>query len=143
MISQFTSQTLFAFLTSYGFAIVFQIPKRHLLRGGAVGSLGWAIYWLLNHANGRPVLATFTAALSVGVISEILARWRREPAVMFVVPGIFPLVPGVLAYQAMLALANGENQQAVGLAVDTLFYGGAIAAGIAASVTLFRLRGRS
>lgn len=124
------SQCASAALAALGFGLIFQVPRRHISAGSAVGSAGWCVYlgfaWIL----GRPFWGTFAAALTVGVASQVLARVYREAALVFSVPAIIPLVPGTTAYWACLALLEGRLPDAVLLAADTLKYALGIAGGL-------------
>jgi uncharacterized membrane protein YjjB (DUF3815 family) len=43
-------------------------------------------------------------ATAVGFWGEFLARYYRIPRLVFTVPGVIPLVPGVFAYHTMVGI---------------------------------------
>lgn len=55
------------------------------------------------------------------------------PVTIFNIPGIVPLVPGALAYQAVRNLVLGDYVVAVSISVKVLLVAGAIASGLVIS----------
>jgi uncharacterized membrane protein YjjB (DUF3815 family) len=130
----------FAFLTSLTIAIAFRGPLRAVAGSGVTGLIGWAGYDVALRLGAPQMLAAFLGALLVGFAGEVLARHFREPAILFVVPGLFPLVPGLMVYGGMLNLARQEFSAAAFVLTRTMFYTGSLAAGLALPATLFRRR---
>lgn len=92
-------------IAAVGFAVLFHVP-RHALWGCAVaGALGHAIRTGLIQATGMPIeAATLCAATAVGFWGELLARHYHIPRLVFTVPGVIPMVPGVFAYRTMTGI---------------------------------------
>jgi uncharacterized membrane protein YjjB (DUF3815 family) len=88
---------------------------------------------------GSTVLSTLIGAIVVGIFSEIAARILKAPSTIFSVTGIFPIVPGVTAYEAVNYLTLNELQQAAQKAVETIASAGSIAFGILLATSIFRL----
>ena len=59
-----------------------------------------------------------------------MARKLKQPSIVFVIPGIIPLVPGLGMYKTMLYLLQGHYNMALSKGTDTLFVGGAISLGV-------------
>jgi len=130
---------LFAFITSAAIAISFRGPLRAAPAAGLAGMIGYAGYQVSTQWFGAPqMLGAFLGALLVGTTGEIMARRLREPTILFIVPGLFPLVPGLMAYNGMLLLAREELLEAGKMLTRTIFYAGALAAGLALPPALFR-----
>lgn len=88
-------QLVAAFVGTVGFAVLFGVPRKEYINTGIVGALGWLVYILLvRFCNATPVEATFIATLAVMVISRFLAVICCCPTSIFIITGIFPLVPG-------------------------------------------------
>lgn len=80
------------------FSVLFFVPRKFYLLNGVCGGLGWGVY-LLCYCNGRSsVEASFMASLAVIFASRYLAVVERCPATLFMIPGIFPLIPGISIY---------------------------------------------
>jgi uncharacterized membrane protein YjjB (DUF3815 family) len=131
----------FAFLTSAAIAVSFRGRLRAVPASGLGGLLGFAAYDVCVRLGGPAVLGAFVGALTVGLAGEYLARRLREPTLMFVVPALFPLVPGMFAYMGMLDLARNDLASAGHELTRTLFYAGSLAAGLSLPPALVRRRG--
>ena len=80
------------------FAVLFHVPAAFYLRCGVIGGCGWLCYRLLMAAGLTAIPAVFCATVLVVFLSRLSAVVRRCPVTLFLVPGIFPLVPGVGIY---------------------------------------------
>jgi uncharacterized membrane protein YjjB (DUF3815 family) len=129
---------LFAFLTSAAIAVSFRGNLRAAPASGLAGALGFAGYDVCYRLGGPQMLAAFVGAFLVGAAGELMARRLREPTLMFVVPALFPLVPGLMAYGGMLSLARQELSVAAHELTRTAFYAGALAAGLSIPPALWR-----
>ena len=89
-----------------GFGLLFQVAKKNLAVvwiGGAVAGL--VKYTILNMSDTSPLIASsFCSAMVVGLICLLFGIWRKEPAMIFAIPSVIPLIPGVYAYHTMLGL---------------------------------------
>jgi|SRR5699024_2725932 len=127
-------QLIVSFIASTGFAILFNVPRKSLWQCGSVGMLGWIIYVILARSfDINIVIATLIAAIFVGILSQIFAKWFRTPIIVFNIAGIIPLVPGGLAYETMSLLVVNEYDSAIAAAVTVLMLSGAIALGLVVS----------
>lgn len=119
-------------------AITFRIPFKELLWATAAGFLGWETMYCLSQFDFPTLSATTLGAFMVSITAEILARDRRAPATIYVVPGILPLVPGRAIYNTMLNSLNGENTLARDGGVQALFGAGGIAIGMLLGTAIAR-----
>ncbi len=120
----------FAFLATVGFGVFFNAPKISLLPSGITGGIGWLFYIFLFRFSENEVFATFFAASFVALCGEILARKLKNPATVFIIPGILPLAPGLGIYNTMLYMVQKEFELGLSKGVDTLSISAAIALGI-------------
>lgn len=95
---------LFSGVATAGFAVFFNAPLYLLLPAGITGGIGWIVYVYLFNFTTNAVFAGFIAAALVSACSETLARKLKQPAIVFVIPGILPLIPGIGLYNTMLSL---------------------------------------
>ena len=88
-------QTLAAFVGTTAFAVLFGVPRKQYVPAGIVGALGWLLYLVLfRHAGLTPAVATVISTVFIGVLSRVFAVVEKCPAAVFLLCGIFPLVPG-------------------------------------------------
>jgi uncharacterized membrane protein YjjB (DUF3815 family) len=129
---------LFAFITSAAIVLPFRGNLRAVPAAGLAGALGFAGYDVCYRLGGPQMLAAFIGAFLVGTAGEMMARRLRQPTLLFVVPALFPLVPGLMAYGGMLSLARGELSLAGQELSRTAFYAGSLAAGLAIPPAFWR-----
>ncbi|NMA66834.1 MAG: threonine/serine exporter [Clostridiaceae bacterium] len=140
MIEQFIKYFILSFLGSVAPSIAMNIEKRLLLWTGLGGSIGYCIALAFNpFASSLSISQIFVGTVTVAVYSELMAIYLKAPATVFCVPGIFPFLPGIAAYQTVQNLVEKKLQNAVGLAIDTVFKAFTIAFGILVVTALFRL----
>ena len=88
-------QTLAAFVGTTAFAVLFGVPRKQYVPAGIVGALGWLLYLVLfRHAGMTPAIATVLSTVFIGILSRVFAVMAKCPAAVFLLCGIFPLVPG-------------------------------------------------
>lgn len=122
-----------SFIASAGFGVLFNAPKKSLLKCGFVGMVGWFVYiWLVNWQYDA-VISSLIAAFTIAVISQIFAKMYKTPIIIFSVAGIIPLVPGGIAYDAMRNFVENDYNMAIQLAAKAFMISGAIAVGLVIS----------
>ncbi|MCT4605409.1 MAG: threonine/serine exporter family protein [Marinisporobacter sp.] len=132
-------QFLFSFLSTLGFAILFNVPKNSLLKASIAGGIGWIAYVYCNEKFHSLIVASFVGACIVAIISEIFARKFKETVTVFVIPGIIPLVPGAGMYYTMLAVIEKDFSKFASIGSETMFVAGGIAAAILIVSSLTRM----
>ncbi len=130
---------ILAFLGSFCAALVFNIKGYKLLYSGLSGVSGWLVYTWMLYLTDHSILAIFLGAAAVGIYSESAARLLKAPSTIFSIPGIFPIVPGIAAYETIQLMTANELFKAGGKLVETLAGAGAIAFGILLVTAVFRL----
>lgn len=128
-----------AFLGSLCAGLVFNVRGHKLFFSGLSGVAGWMVYITLLELTGHSILSIFMGAIAVGIYSESAARILKSPSTIFSIPGIFPIVPGIAAYETIQRMAANDITGAVGKLVETLAGAGAIAFGILLVTAAFRL----
>lgn len=132
-------EIILAFTGSLCAGIIFNIKRNNLVWSGASGLLGWLAYIWMNSVSDNVVLSTFAGAIAVGCFSELAARIFKAPSTVYSITGIFPIVPGIAAYESARYLTVGNIQSAALKAVETLGCAGSIAFGILLATSAFRL----
>lgn len=133
------SQVIWAFLGSMGFALLFQIERKHLLWASFGGMFCWAAYLLASQVITHTFYAVTAASMFAAVYSENVARIRKAPAILFNVPSVVPLIPGSLLYYAMNALVKGEWRMAFSYSSQTLQWMFGISVGNAIVLAIYKL----
>jgi uncharacterized membrane protein YjjB (DUF3815 family) len=87
-----------------GFAILFNVPLRTLKVIFIIGALGGLVKFLLLKFGVNITVASFGGSVTVGFISSYAAHYKHAPPMIFAIPAVIPMVPGVFTYRMMLGL---------------------------------------
>lgn len=102
-------QALAAFIGTAAFADLFGMKREHYAVAGLIGAIGWTVYLLLARYGGAtPAVGTLVSAVLVCVLSRFAAVPMRSPAQVFLLCGIFPLVPGAGIFWFTYFLTAGQ-----------------------------------
>ena len=120
-------QFLAAFIGTASFAILFSADRDHYLPAGVIGATGWMVYLVMLRLGGAtPALSALAATFLVCLLSRFAAVPYKSPAQVFIICGIFTLVPGaglfwftyyLLSEQFALAQSTGFTALKVALAI--------------------------
>ncbi|MBK5241614.1 threonine/serine exporter family protein [Clostridium sp.] len=122
--------SFYAFLSSLGFGVLFNIRGKNLIIAAIGGGLSWFTYLLAGKLQPSLVFSLFVASLVGSIYSEIMARLRKSPVTIFIICSIIPLVPGSGMYYTTLEAVKGNFDASLSKGVVTLFSAGAIAIAI-------------
>ena len=107
-------RTVLAFAGTIAFALLFGVPRKYFISCGFIGGAGWLLYEVLMAFAGTTATeATFFATVLVILLSRLRAVRERCPVTVFLISGIFPLVPGAGIYWTSYYLVTGQMGQAV------------------------------
>ncbi|QLK85396.1 threonine/serine exporter family protein [Staphylococcus sp. 17KM0847] len=120
-----------SFLTSFCFAFIYDAPRRLFLPAGLCGGFGYLIYHLTQVEFGIDgIYASLCGSFALGIISHLMARRYKSPVIIFMIPGIIPLVPGSIFLKATQKLLTLEFNEASDIFVRATLIAGAIAVGL-------------
>lgn len=139
---EITISVIASFGATVGSAIVFNTSKYDIVRAGIVASLGWFVYLLIKNTSPSLAVAYFAGAFVVALLSEVFAFVFKNPATVYLLPGLFPLVPGGGMFQTMEAAVSGNMENALSIGFSTLTAAGAIAIGIAVASSMAKILNR-
>ena len=130
----FTYEFLMRLVTSalgtLGFAILFRCRGKHLPYATACGLFTYAIYYTAAYFGAALFFAAFLCTAFTTAFSEVCARYRRAPALVFLVPGTIPIVPGSDLYYTMRFLLEENYARFYAHLQSALLVGLGIAGGI-------------
>lgn len=121
---------IYSFISTIGFSVLFNVPKKSLFYAGITGAIGWSLYVYTDNITFSASFSNFIASIMVAILGEVFARIDKKPVTVFVIPGIVPLVPGYGMYLTMINLINDNFNKAATTGIDTLFKAGSIVMGI-------------
>lgn len=123
-------QFIISFVAIYAFSYLMTVPKAELFFCGLTGSIGWIIYLITFEQGAGTAFSNVLATFSLTVVARIFSAIRRNPATVYLRPGIFPLVPGAGIYYTAYYLITKDASQTVTYGTQTLIVAGSIVIGI-------------
>ena len=124
------AQVLAALLGTFSFAYVFHTPYRLCWVSALVGGCGWISYLLFTHNGISATLSCLGASFLLTIVARFSSAVLREPLPIFLIPGIFPLVPGAGIYYTAYYLMLNDLDMATIKGIETFKVAGAIVLGI-------------
>lgn len=119
--------SLYSFIATFAFAIIFNIKGKNLIFAAIGGGLGWFFYLISLQSHMSITLSFFNGAVACAIYSEIMARVLKTPVTTFIVCAIIPLVPGGGMYYTMLETTKGDINKSLSTGLNTLTIAGVIA----------------
>lgn len=111
------------------FAVLFHAPAKSVAACAVCGGLGVFVSRLLLPACGLFV-SSAAAAFVVALANRLFAKILKMPTIVFLVPGLFPLVPGAGIYHAAYALLRRDLADFGAYALEVLTVAAALAVGV-------------
>ena len=132
-------ECIFAFIGCIGFAVLYNIHGGGILLCALGGMLTWLTYKITLHFGQSDILAYFLATCFCSVYSEVMARIRKCPAISYLLPSAFPLIPGAGVYYTMNYAVRGDMASFATTGTHTVAIAGIMAVGILLGTTAIRL----
>ena len=111
----------------------------HAFISGLLGVMSYFLYLVIKEYAGSEALGFFIGTVSVAVASEILAVLMKNPATVFLLSGLLPLVPGGGLFYMMRAAVQKEFAETLRTGYQTVMAAAAIALGVAVVSSVFRI----
>lgn len=129
-------QIIMSILATLAFVILFNAPKKEFVFCAFNGCLGWMSYQLFLGYGAGVVMASLWATLILTLAARVLSALRRTPVTIFLIPGIFTLVPGAGIYYASYYLIMNNLAQFTAKGIETFKIAGAMVLGIVFGLAL-------
>ena len=101
-------QFLVSLAATLSFAVLFSAEKKQLFFCGLTGALGWIVYLICLQYHTDNAIANLIATFALTLVARILSAVRRTPVTVFLLTGIFPLVPGAGIYYTSYYFIMGD-----------------------------------
>lgn len=101
-----------AAIGTLAFSVLYAVPRKHFPACALIGAAGWLTYRAALAVHVSVAFAVFFATLVIVLLSRIMAVRRHCPATVFMITGIFPLVPGAQIYWAAYYLVTNQFAEA-------------------------------
>ena len=117
-------QFVVAMVATISFGITFQVGRRHYWTCGFVGAC-------TTLGGMTAPMATLIATLPLAALSRFFAIRHKAPITVFLLTGIFPLVPGAGIYYTAYYFLRNDRALCTSKGIETLKVAVALALGIA------------
>lgn len=134
---RFLADVMCAFVGTVTFSTLFNVPKRYYLSCGLVGTFGFVVYEIVAMYASAPISA-FCGALFVVFASRMLTVRMKCPITMFLIPGIFPLIPGARVYYTVYYMVTEQLNLSVQAGMDAVKIAFGIVIGMVVVVSIPR-----
>jgi uncharacterized membrane protein YjjP (DUF1212 family) len=122
--------SVLALLATTGFAVLFDVPRRALPLCALIGGLAYAARLTLLQVGVPAEAAIFLGGAVVGGLSLLLAYRVHLPTSIFAIPGFIAMVPGSLAFNAIVSFAGDDYAGGLASLVRAIMLTTALAAGV-------------
>jgi uncharacterized membrane protein YjjB (DUF3815 family) len=95
-------KTIWFGFAAIGFGILFNVPTRTLLPIYLLAAVGGLTKVILVHFGAGVIIASLAGASLIGILSTVTAHNKHAPPLVFSIPAVIPMVPGIFAYKMML-----------------------------------------
>ncbi len=120
-------KSLWGGIAALGFAALFNVPVRSFFHIFMFGGIGVFIKFTLLHFNCNIALASLAGAVAIGFLSIPAAHYKHTPPLIFYIPAVIPMIPGILAYRMILGLitltGNPKSATYIATLSETINYG--------------------
>ena len=103
-VSNMIIQSIFAFFSSLGFGILFNIKGKKLFYAGIGGGLSWFISMYCESLGFNTTSSFFITSIIFSIYSEIMARILKTPVTTLIICALIPLVPGIQCMKLLMAI---------------------------------------
>lgn len=100
------TEILASAIGTFAFAVLFGVPRKYYPYCALVGGVSWIVY--LMFVDTGAVIASLAATIAVVFVSRLMAIRERCPVTIFLICGIFPLVPGSYVYWTAYYLVTDQ-----------------------------------
>ncbi len=132
-------QFFIVFFATLGFAIYFNSPKKTIFSTCVLSSLIWIFFKVFYLNFNDYSISAFFASFLLGLCGEFLARKLKTPATVFIIPSLFPMVPGANIYYTMYYFIFKDYEKSLSNAADTLTIALYLAIGIVFSLATSKM----
>ena len=130
-IGELAAQFFIAGAGTLSFAVLFGCPRKSLPFCGLVGAVGWFVYELAVLYGADAAAASLIAVIPLTLVSRLFAILLKTPVTVFLLTGIFPLVPGAGIYYTAYYFIQNNNALALSNGISTFKIAVVLATGIA------------
>ncbi len=97
-------KSAYAGVAAVGFGILFNVPRRTILYIFSLGFLDMLLRIACANQGINLIFASFFGSAVISVLSLFAAHDKKSPPLVFSIPAVIPMVPGLFTYRMMIGI---------------------------------------
>ena len=106
MILEFLGQVGLSCMITFGWCLMFTLPRRYIGLCLGMTALGFCVKSVFLYFGSHLAVATFFASMLSSFLGVYFSQKHGLPPKALIVPSVIFLVPGIVAYKAMVSMVQ-------------------------------------
>jgi uncharacterized membrane protein YjjP (DUF1212 family) len=129
-LAEFPARVAFGAASAAAFALACYAERTALMAAAFGGAAGTIAFLLAQGAGLGVVVASFVAAVPIGLVGRLMERRNLAPPMVVSIAGIVPLLPGLSLLHGIYAILNDQHALGFASVLGAFAIGTALAAGV-------------
>ena len=129
-LSEMVARVAFGAASAAAFALACYAERTAAMAAAFGGALGTFVFLVAQGAGLGAVVASFVAAVPIGLVGRLMERRNLAPPLVVSITGIVPLLPGLSLLHGIYAILNDQHAVGFGSVLGAFAIGTALAAGV-------------
>ncbi len=129
-LAELPARVAFGAASAAAFALACYAERSAAMAAAFGGAAGAIAFLLAQGAGFGAVVASFVAAVPIGLVGRLMERRNLAPPLVVSIAGIVPLLPGLSLLHGIYAILNDQHAIGFGSVLAALAIGTALAAGV-------------
>ena len=129
-LAELPARVAFGAASAAAFALACYAERSAAMAAAFGGAAGTIAFLLAQGAGLGAVVASFVAAVPIGLVGRLMERRNLAPPLVVSIAGIVPLLPGLALLHGIYAILNDQHAVGFGSVLGALAIGTALAAGV-------------
>jgi uncharacterized membrane protein YjjP (DUF1212 family) len=129
-LAEFPARIAFGAASAAAYALACYAERTAAVAAAFGGAAGTVVFLLVQGWGLGAVVASFAAAVPIGLVGRLMERRNLAPPMVVSIAGIVPLLPGLALLHGIYAILNDQHAVGFGSVLGALAIGTALAAGV-------------
>lgn len=129
-LAEMPARVAFGAASAAAFALACYAERSAAIAAAFGGAAGTIVFLLAQGAGLGVVVASFVAAVMIGLVGRLMERRNLAPPLVVSITGIVPLLPGLSLLHGIYAILNDQHAIGFGSVLGAFAIGTALAAGV-------------
>ena len=129
-LAEMPARVAFGAASAAAFALACYAERSAAMAAAFGGAAGTVAFLLAQGAGLGAVVASFVAAVPIGLVGRLMERRNLAPPMVVSIAGIVPLLPGLSLLHGIYAILNDQHAVGFGSVLGAFAIGTALAAGV-------------